>query len=300
MKLFCQLVCGATLLALPHRDDFTISDNVNLVLLDVSVRDPHAGFVTDLQKSNFRILEDGKQRTITQFGSVDAPVTVGLVLDNSGSMRSKRSEVMLAGLAFARESNAKDEFFVVNFNNSIAPGLPPELPFTDNLQVLQKAISRTRPTGQTALYDAISYSLRHLETAHREQRTLIVVSDGGDNISKTSLADLIKEIELSRATIYSIGLVDPENNDLKPAILRKLAAISGGAYFQPHTLEEVPPVFAQISKDIRHRYTVGFVPEEEHNKRIVRSVKVTAERDGERFVCRSRLTYRLPPAAGKV
>jgi len=287
---------------LTSQDAFTISDNVNLVLLDVSVKGSNAGYVLDLDKSNFRVFEDGKQRTITQFGKIDAPVTIGLVVDNSGSMRSKRSEVLQAGMSFAHQSNADDEFFVVNFNNSVVSGLPPQLPFTDNLRILQNALYYGRPVGQTALYDAISYSLRHLETAHREQRTLIVVSDGGDNVSKISLADLLNQIEASRATIYTIGLVDPENRDLKPGVLRKIAAASGGAYIQPKKLNDVPVAFAQISKDIRHRYTIGFVPDEDSDKRIIRTVKVTAERAGERLTCKSRSTFRIPPpaAAGKV
>lgn len=310
MECIRHFVLGLALIILAPRlvfesprtsqDDFTISDNVNLVLLDVSVRDSHAGYVVGLEKSNFRVLEDGKQRAITQFGNVDTPVTIGLVVDNSGSMRSKRSEVLQAGMSFARESNANDEFFVVNFNNSVVSGLPPQLPFTDNLRILQNALYYGKPTGQTALYDAISYSLRHLETAHREQRTLIVVSDGGDNVSKISLPDLVSQIQASRATIYTIGLVDPDNRDLKPGVLRKLAAVSGGAYIQPKELNDVPLAFAQISKDMRHRYTIGFVPDEDQDKRIVRTVKVIAERAGQRFICKSRSAYRIPAAVGKV
>jgi VWFA-related protein len=310
MKRIGHIACGLALAALlpgalfesplTNQADFTISDNVNLVLLDVSVKDSNAAYVLGLEKSNFRVLEDGKQRAITQFGSVDAPVTVGLVVDNSGSMRSKRSEVLQAGMSFARESNKNDEFFVVNFNNSVVPGLPPQTPFTDNLQSLQNALYFGRPTGQTALYDAVSYSLRHLESAHHEQRTLIIVSDGGDNVSKIPLGDLVAQIQSSRVTIYTIGLMDPDNHDLKPGVLRRIATVSGGAYFQPRTLEDVPLIFAQISKDIRHRYTVGFVPDEEHDKRIIRSVKVIAERAGERLICKSRSIYRIPPPAGKV
>jgi Ca-activated chloride channel family protein len=279
---------------LSQQGDFTITDNVNLVLLEVSVKDAQAGFVLDLQKSDFRVLEDGKQRTITHFGNIDAPVTVGLVVDNSGSMRTKRTEVMQAGLAFARQSNPQDEFFVVNFNDQVVSGLPPQLPFTDSLQVLQKALYYGKPVGQTALYDAISYSLRHLETAHLEQRTLIVVSDGGDNVSKIALPELLNQIESSRATIYTIGLLDPDDSDLNPRILRKLAAVSGGGYFQPRALGDVPLAFAQISKDIRHRYSVGFAPDEEHDKRTVRTVKVTAERAGQRLTCKSRSFFRIP------
>ncbi len=298
-----QIVCGVAFLSaiaasqLRSQSEFTISDNVNLVLLDVSVRNDHAAYVTDLQKSEFKVFEDGKARPITQFGNVDAPVTVGLVVDNSASMRSKRSEVLQSGLAFARESNPRDEFFVVNFNNSVVSGLPPHLPFTDSLAVLQRALYYGVPSGQTALYDAIAYSLHHLEKAHQEQRTLIVVSDGGDNVSKISLPDLLNQVEMSRATIYTIGLIDPENRDLKPGILRKLAAVSGGTYYQPKTLEDVPVAFAQISQDIRHRYTIGFTPDEMSDKRTVRSVKVTAERAGDHLHCKSRSTFRLPPPA---
>jgi Ca-activated chloride channel family protein len=283
----------------PRQEPFTISDNVNLVLLDVSVKDSHVGYVPDLQKSDFQVFDNGKKQAITQFANVDSPVTVGLVVDNSGSMHSKRAEVLQAGLAFAHESNTEDEFFVVNFNNLVASGLPPQMPFTDNLQVLHKALYYGKPSGQTALYDAISFSLRHLELAHREQRTLIVVSDGGDNVSKTSLPELLDQIDSSRATIYTIGLIDPANNDLKPGVLRKLAAISGGSYFQPRALDEVRNVFSQISQDIRHRYTIGFVPNE-HDKRVIRNVKVTAQREGRRLTCKTRSTYRIPSDAGKV
>ena len=299
MKCLFHLACSLTLLAHPNLDDFVISDNVNLVLLDVTVKDAHAGFVTNLQRSKIRVWEDGRPKEITQCGSVDSPVTVGLVVDNSGSMKSRKAEIIEAGLSFARESNAHDEFFVLNFNNSVHYGLPPQIPFTDKIQTLQRALNYGTPLGQTALYDAISQGLHHLESARQEQRTLIVVSDGGDNVSKISLPELMEQIELSRATIYTIGLIDPENDDLRPRVLRKLAAISGGGYLEPKTLKEVAVAFSQISKDIRHRYTLGFVPDEEHDKRSIRSIKVAAKRGNESFVCKSRTTFRIPNAAGK-
>jgi VWFA-related protein len=274
---------------------FTISDNVDLVLLDVSVKNPHGGYVTGLDQTNFHVAEDGLARPITHFTSVDTPVTVGLVVDNSGSMRRKRSEVILAGLAFAKESNPQDEFFVVNFNNSVARGLPPSLPFTDDLQLLRAALYYGEPVGQTALYDAIAYALHHLERGHRDKRTLIVVSDGGDNVSQMSLAGLMPLIEASRATIYTVGLLDPEDRDLNPSVLRKLAGVSGGEYFQPQELNDVIPVFHKISKDIRNRYSIGYVPDETTNKRQVRSVKVSAQNNGQKLIVRTRTTYTVTP-----
>jgi Ca-activated chloride channel homolog len=212
---------------------FTISDNVDLVVLDVAVKNPHDGYVTGLAKDAFQVFEDGRRRQISQFANVDTPVTIGLVVDNSGSMARKRPEVVVAGLAFAKQSNPKDDFFVVNFNNSVVRGLPEKTLFTDNLQMLQKALYMGQPRGQTALYDAVAYSLRHLEFSHQERRALIVVSDGGDNVSQTPLAELIRLIQASRATVYTIGLFDPEARDLNPGVLRRFANVSGGEYFQP-------------------------------------------------------------------
>jgi VWFA-related protein len=273
--------------------EYTISDNVDLVLLDASVTDARHGYVSGLAESNFRVLEDGHPREITHFASVDTPVTIGLVVDNSGSMRFKRPEVVLAGLAFAKESNPQDEFFVVNFNNSVLRGLPLRTMFTDQLQLLRAALYYGEPQGQTALYDAVAYSLRHLEYSHREKRTLIVVSDGGDNVSKIGFPQLLKLIGSSRATIYTVGLYDAEDHDLNPGVLRKMASISGGEFFQPSNVNEIVPIFDKISKDIRNRYTIGYVPDEVNDKRTVRSVRVLAHQGGRKLVVRTRTTYRM-------
>lgn len=274
---------------------FTISDNVNLVLLDVSVKRPKGGYVTGLQKSSFKVFEDGRAREITQFDSIDAPVTIGLVVDNSGSMRDKKPEVTMAGLSFAKESNLQDEFFVVNFNNSVLRGLPADMMFTDNLQQLRSALYYGSPIGQTALYDAIAYSLKHLEYGHHEKRTLIVVSDGGDNVSRTTYPELMRMIEASRSTIYTVGLYDAGDNDANPGVLRKIAAVSGGEFFQPEKLEDILPVFDKISQDIRNSYTIGYVPDETTDHRTVRSVKVLAQEHDHRLIVHTRTTYVTTP-----
>ncbi len=280
---------------MPKQGTFTISDNVDLVLLDVSVKSRKGGFVTGLQKSNFKVFEDGHPRPITQFASVDTPVSVGLVVDNSGSMRDKKPEVIMAGLSFARESNPDDEFFVVNFNNSVMRGLPEKVMFTDKLQELRAALYYGQPAGQTALYDAIAYSLKHLEYAHREKRTLIVVSDGGDNVSKTTFPELIKMIEASRATIYTVGIYDTGDPDANPNVMRRIAAVSGGEFFEPEKVEDVLPVFKKISQDIRNSYSIGYVPDEVIDHRVVRSVKVLAEEESRRLTVHTRTTYITMP-----
>ncbi|MGH9581631.1 MAG: VWA domain-containing protein [Bryobacteraceae bacterium] len=277
------------------KNPYTITDNVDLVLLDVSVRYRHGGYVKGLTKNNFHVYEDGHARRITQFGTMDAPVSIGLVVDNSGSMREKRPDVVLAGLAFARQSNPHDEFFVVNFNDRIAFGLPRGVPFTDSLELLRKALYYGQPYGETALYDAIAAALAHLERSRLDVRTLIVVSDGGDNASEINLRELTKLVEASRATIYTVGLFDPYDADRNPKILRKLASISGGQYMQPETTREIVPVLRKISTDVRSRYTVGYRPDEVKDKRTVRTVKVTARKRGKKLIVRTRTTYTMIP-----
>jgi VWFA-related protein len=280
-------------------ETYTISDNVDLVVLDVSVKDPDGGYVTGLKKENFAVYEDGHERAIAQFASVDTPVTVGLVVDNSGSMRSKRPEVILAGLAFAKESNPRDEFFVINFNNSVTRGLPANLMFTDDLQVLRRALYFGEPEGQTALYDAVAYALNHLQYGHRDKRTLIVVSDGRDNDSNITFSELMKLIESSRATVYTIGITDPGNEDLNRGALRKIAKVSGGEFFEPSRLSDIIPVFNRISKDIRNRYTIAYLPDETSNKRVIRTVKVTVSRNGRKLTAQSRSKYSMAAAGSK-
>lgn len=273
--------------------DYTITDNVNLVLLDVSVRNTKGDYVKGLTQSNFRVAEDGHARAITQFASIDVPVTVGLVVDNSGSMRLKRPEVVMAGLSFAKQSNAEDQFFVVNFNSRVFFGLPPTLAFTDQLQRLRSALYFGRPMGQTALYDAIAAALHHLEASDREKRTLIVVSDGGDNASHTSLSEVLSLAQASRATIYTVGLLDPFDQDLNPKVLRKLSSVTGGEFFKPDTMEQVQSAFQVICRDIRSRYSIGYVPApEENNKKLVHKVKVIARDDkGHKLAVLTRTSY---------
>jgi VWFA-related protein len=274
-----------------EKEPFTITDNVRLVLLDVSVRNKDGSYVNGLNKQDFKVLDSGKPTPITEFSNADAPVTVGLILDDSGSMRNNRPGVVLAGLAFAKVSNPHDEFFVVNFNDQVIPGLPPHVSFTDNITELQKALYMGDPVGKTKLYDAIAYGLRHLEEGHHEKRTLIVVSDGGDNASKVSQKEVISLIEQSRATIYTIGLVDSSDGDLQPQVLRRFSAISGGEYFEPQKSDDVIQVMYRIAKDIRNRYSIGFTPETGEVARSRHSVKVIATHDGVKLNVKTRSFY---------
>jgi Ca-activated chloride channel family protein len=289
-RRFFGLFLAGPLLA-TTQSPFVITDNVELVLLDVSVKNRQGAYVTDLPQRSFQVFVDNKPQTISDFSRVDAPVTVGLIVDNSGSMRYKRPEVIMAGLAFAKSSNTSDEFFVVNFNNQVVPGLPPGLPFTDSLQILHNALFMGEPKGQTALYDAIAFGLKHLESAHWGKRTLIIVSDGGDNVSELKEAQVVSLIEQSRATVYTIGLVDPDDRDLRPDVLKKFAGISGGKYYQPDQLDDVMKVMYAISNDIRKRYTIGFSPQGLDKDKDAHMIKVRAMSDGQKLAVRTRTTF---------
>jgi Ca-activated chloride channel homolog len=284
-------LCPGTL---PKGQDYTISADVNVVLLDASVKDRHGEYVAGLPQAAFEVREDGKPRRITAFANADAPVTLGLVVDNSSSMRYKRPEVIQAGLAFAKASNRKDEFFVVNFNDRVVPGLSASTGFTDDLNLLRSALYFGKPAGRTALYDAIAYSLKHLDMGHHDKRTLIVVSDGGDTASAVSFQELTGLIQSSRVTIYTVGLSDVDDLTVNLGVLRKVASMSGGQYFQPQKLEEVTSVFEKISRDIRSRYMIGYVPDETNNHRRLRSVTITARADGHKLAVKSRTAYMIP------
>jgi len=172
-------------------EDFKISATVDLVVLDVSVKDKQGGFVSGLNKDDFRVFENGKLQTITQFSNKDQPVTVGLVVDNSGSMAPKRPQVVTAALVFVGASNPLDEMFVLHFNDKVEHGLPDLVLFSDDIQQLRAALWRGPAAGRTALYDAVLAGLHQLDMGRQAKKTLIVISDGGDNISKHTFRDVM-------------------------------------------------------------------------------------------------------------
>jgi Ca-activated chloride channel family protein len=275
----------------PTQSAFKISENVNLVLLDVSVKDKQGGYVSGLPKEAFTVLEDGKPQQITQFADNDIPVTTGLVVDNSGSMTPKKPDVMMAALVFIQSSNPLDEWFVINFNDKVWRGLPPLIPFTDDIKLLRAALAKTEPAGRTALYDAILAGLRQLEMGRRDKKTLVVLSDGGDNASAHSLDEVREAVLRSPATIYTVGLFDEFDKEKNPDVLQKLAHISGGVCYLPKKITNVIDVCRQIAKDIRTRYTIGYVPQQ-LNRTGIRHIKVEVKAPGnKKLIARTRTSY---------
>jgi Ca-activated chloride channel homolog len=275
---------------------FKLSATAELVLLDVSVKDATGERISNLGKDNFRIYEDGKLQTITHFASDDVPVTVGLVIDTSGSMRPKYRDVVAAALSFIQASNRNDEVFVVNFGDRVSSGLPDGVPFTADLSQLRTALSWEVPAGRTALYDAILFSLHHLEKGKCEKKTLMLFSDGGDNGSTHGSEEAMRKVREARATIYTIGIFDADDPDRNPALLRQLAQVSGGESFFPEDLSKVIGICRQVASDIRTRYTIGYVPSRSGEQGALRTIKVTASTSsGHKLVVQTRTSYVLPP-----
>jgi Ca-activated chloride channel family protein len=278
-------------------EPFKLTANAELVLLDVSVKDSSGGRISNLAKQNFQVYEDGKLQTITHFGSNDVPVTVGLVIDTSGSMRPKYTDVVSAAMLFLHESNRNDEVFIVNFGDSVSYGLPPNMPFTDDLQRLSAALRLVAPAGRTALNDAILSSLDHLTQGKCEKKALVLISDGGDNSSVHKSEEVMRMVRESHATIYTVGIFDEGDRDQNPGLLRRLSQVSGGQAFFPDKLSELSGICRQIASDIRTRYTIGYVPLRSGELGSLRKINVIAlGPGGHKLVVRTRKSYLLPDA----
>jgi Ca-activated chloride channel homolog len=282
--LLILLAGHASTQAVPAGQDrdagFRISVDVALVVLPVTVTDRQGGFVSDLTEQDFTVYENGVPQHIQLFRNEDIPVTVGLVVDQSTSMRPKLAEVIAAARAFVRSSNPDDEMFVVNFNEKVSLGLPGDIRFTNSTVLLTNAITTKPAGGQTALYDAIAKALEELQTGSREKKVLVVVSDGGDNASAHSLAQVMKLAGQSSAVIYTIGVFDEEDPDRNPGVLKRLAQATGGEAFLPKELAEVAPICERIARDIRHQYTIGYVPTKVARDGAYRAIRVTAREKG--------------------
>ena len=271
--------------------EFVIRSEVRLVLLDVSVKDRDGGFVSGLTKDNFAVMENGAAQAITVFAAHDVPVTVGILVDESRSMTPKRADVLSAAESFIAGSNPQDEIFVLNFNDFVKRGLPEGLPFSDNLEQLRAALDRGIPKGRTALNDAVVEGLKQLELGRRDKKTLVVISDGGDNASRHSRREMLDLVERNIATIYTMGIFEPGDPDLDRGLLKRLAGISGGEAHFPGDADEMVAACRGIAKDIRTRYTIGYPPPV-RNGGPVRRIRVNVSAPGRsRLVVRTRDRY---------
>jgi VWFA-related protein len=275
----------------PH--PYQISVNVDFVVLNATVRDGKGRFATDLSEQDFQVYEDGARQTIRLFRHEDIPVTVGLVVDHSGSMRPKLADVIAAARTFVQSSSPDDQMFVVNFNEKVALGLPDNLPFSNRPEDLGSAIANAPTTGRTALYDAVYEARKHLQTGSREKKVLIVISDGGDNASRHSQAEVLKMAEQSTTLVYTIGIFDESDPDRNPDVLRRLAGVTGGEAFFPSEYSEVVAICERIARDIRNQYTIGYLSTSAARPGAFLSIRVAAGAAGHgKLSVRARSGYR--------
>jgi Ca-activated chloride channel homolog len=279
------------------RADYTIRVHADLVVLRASAQDRKNTPVSGLEKNDFQVYEDGVLQSIKYFSHQDVPVTVGLVIDDSGSMWPKRADVIAASLAFARSSNPQDQMFVVNFNEKVSFGLPGNMAFTDKVAQLEVALSRIPPDGETALYDALDAALDHLKQGSRDKKVLIVISDGGDDASKHKLAEIMALAGQPDVIIYTIGIFDDQDEDRNPGVLKRLAKNTGGEAFFPESLKDIAPICERIAHDIRNQYTIAYAPTNRNRDGSYRLVQVKASAPGHgRLLVRTRTGYFAPSA----
>lgn len=266
------------------------SSEARYVPLNVTVMDKNDHLVTNLTESAFQILENNVPQPIKVFKHEDVPVSMGLVIDNSGSMRSKRTGVESAALTLVKDSNPQDETFVVNFNDE--PYLDQE--FTSDINVLQKGLARIDSKGGTAMRDAIRVSIDHLhDKAKRDKKVIIVITDGNDNASMVTLESLTKLAQQDGTLIYAIGLLGEEDkseaNKAKKAI-KQLVDATGGQVFYPKDVSEVEPIAHEVAHDIRNQYSIWYAPINDKLDGTFRQVKVNVKAPGNP-VARTRLGY---------
>jgi VWFA-related protein len=246
--------------ARPHA---SIRVDSTLVLIPVTVTDPLNRFVTGLEKENFKLTEDKLPQEITQFSSEDAPLSVGVVFDCSGSMGHKLDKSRQAVAQFFKLSNPEDEFFLVQFNDSASLIQP----FTRNLEEIQNKLAFTQSKGRTALLDAVYMAMHEMKKAKNPRKALLLISDGGDNSSRYSEAEIKALVKEADVQIYAIGIYEsagarnrtPEETS-GPALLTEIAEQTGGRQYQVDNLNELPDVAAKIGVELRNQYILGYSP----------------------------------------
>jgi VWFA-related protein len=294
------VVLAAALLSLPPtttlhgQEKPTFSASAELVVLHVTVRDRKGAYVSGLRQEAFNVIEDGHAQTVRLFTDTDTPATIGLLIDSSGSMYQYRPMTIAGATAFADASHPQDEIFALAFNEYVTAVLPPESPFTNDGRILRSALERNvNSRGRTALYDAIAGGVEYLARGRRERKVLVLLSDGGDNASQMTKDDAVHKAQASNAVIYTIALVEYGSRDANPQLLKELATASGGDTYRPDDADEITQALAKIARDIRHTYTIGYVPTNTARDGGYRSVRVVVTAPpGRPLVVRSRTGYR--------
>jgi Ca-activated chloride channel homolog len=254
----------------------------DLVVLNVAVTNAKGGFVSGLSADAFRVEEEGQPQKVSFFAEQDAPATIGLLIDASGSMLENRDRVIAGVTEFAKASHPDDEFLPLVFNEHVTSVLPSHQRFTSDPAELRDALARNiNARGRTAFHDALAHAIDAIGRGRHERKALVVLSDGGDNESRLTFNEALERVLASNVVVYSIALVDPLALDRNPKALRRLADGTGGLAFQPANVAVVSRVFEAIAHDIRSRYTLAYAPPDNAaGNKPVRRVRVTVTATG--------------------
>jgi Ca-activated chloride channel homolog len=277
---------------------YRFSTSVQMVVLQATVRTAKGGFVNGLRQGHFQVFENDQPQTVGLFRHCDSAVAIGLIVDNSGSMRRKHAAVLAAAKAFAKNSNAQDQLFVVNFNEQVKLGLPSTQLSSANSGQLERALPATTGSGKTALYDALELGIKHVQELKQDKKALILISDGGDNASTHTAEQVIADATNSDVVIYTIGLFGKYEDETNPAFLKQLADVTGGEAFRPARPGQAANNCKRIAQTIRNVYTIGYTPTngELDGKFRAIQVKVKSPRRGT-LLARTRAGYTAQPDA---
>jgi Ca-activated chloride channel family protein len=269
---------------------FVFKTQVREVVLHATVVDEQRHLVTNLDRPAFTAFENGVPQATTSFHREDVPLALGIVIDNSGSMREKRDKVNQAVLNLIRAGGPKDEIFVVNFSQDSYL----DQDFTSDTDLLQKALQKVSAQGSTALYDAIVASTVHLKNNTRvERKVLLVITDGRDNASQETLKEALRRLQQENGpTLYAIGLLGDELQHADTGALQSLAAVTGGVAFFPKRLDEVDDITRVVARDIHSQYTIGYKPTDHSKNGGYRAIEVRAQSPGRhKLTVRTRSGY---------
>ena len=251
--------------------------DVELALVNVTVTDPYNRLVTGLESENFRVFEDNVEQEVVSFSSEDVPISIGVILDLSGSMANKLGKAKQAALQFLKTANPQDEFFLVCFNEHA------ELlaPFTTNVEDLESKMLTATAKGKTALLDAIYLGLTQMRNAGRSKRALLIISDGGDNNSRYNEKDIKRLVREADTQIYDVGIFDPleyrsrSPEELNgPTLLDEMAELTGGRSFTVENLNDLPDIAAKIGEELRNQYVLGYHPSHRVHDARWRKIKI--------------------------
>ena len=260
--------------ALKARPGALIRMNVDMVLVPITITDPMNRLVTGLEKEDFQISENGNQQQISTFANEDAPVSIGIIFDLSGSMNSKLIRARESILQFIKTANPQDEFFVIGFNDR------PELieDFTSSVEDIQARLATVRSGHRTALLDAIYFGLAKMKEARHQRKALLVVSDGGDNRSRYTEGELRSQVREADVEMYAMGIFDPYASTTEeragPQLLNDLCEETGGRLFRVDDLAEMGDIAMKISTELRDQYVIGYRPKDLNRDGKWRKVKV--------------------------